>query len=103
MCRSTARVVTRSSKQNHPEFTPIRLEDYVILHLRANAGVDRADLVRRLKRAMDAARRGVRCRCGAAIWIIGSAEVGLSCFTCITGQSVPDGDFEIDTSEGANA
>ena len=77
-------------------FSPIRLEDYVELHLRANPSAERGDLIRRLKRAIDASKRGVRCQCGAPIWIIGSAEVGLSCFTCITGESAPDKDYEID-------
>jgi len=78
-----------------PGFTPISLEDYVELHVRANPGADRADLVKRLRYAMDAHARGVRCQCGESIWIIGSAEVGLSCFTCITGESGPDSDYEI--------
>ena len=77
-------------------FAPIRLEEYVELHLAANAGVQRADLIRRLKYAIDAFKRDVRCHCGAPIWIIGSAEAGLSCFTCITGESAPDEDYEID-------
>jgi len=77
------------------EFIPISLERYVELYLRDNRGVDREDLVRRLRYAMDAHARGARCHCGEPIWIIGSAEVGLSCFTCITGEAVPDGDYEI--------
>ncbi len=77
-------------------FTPIRLEKYVEMHLRSNPGVKREELVRRLTRAMEAARRGARCHCGAPIWILGSAEVGLGCFTCITGDAAPDQDYEID-------
>lgn len=76
-------------------FTPISLERYVELHLKANPGTDRQDLVRRLRYAMEADARGARCHCGERIWIIGSAEVGLSCFTCITGEAVPDEDYEI--------
>jgi hypothetical protein len=33
--------------------------------------------------------------CGNRIWVIGSAEVRLSCFTCITGESVPSEEHEI--------
>lgn len=77
------------------EFIPISLERYVELYLRHNRGADREDLVRRLRYAMDAHARGERCYCGEPIWIIGSAEVGLSCFTCITGEAVPDDDYEI--------
>lgn len=78
-------------------FTPIRLEDYVKVCLRSNPGVDRGDLVRRLKHAIEASKRGVRCQCGEPIWIVGSADAGLSCFTCITGESTTDNDYEIDT------
>lgn len=79
-------------------FTPIRLNDYVELHLRANPDVKRADVIARLEYAIDASRRDVRCQCGAPIWIIGSAEAGLACFTCITGEAVPDSDYEIAVS-----
>lgn len=81
------------------DFTPIELRDYVELHLRSNPGVKRIDLVARLMRAVGAHKRGVRCQCGAPIWIVGSAEAGLSCFNCITGEAVPDGDYEIDIGE----
>ena len=77
-------------------FTPIRLDEYVDLHLSANPNVDRADLIERLRHAMTAAHRGERCQCGRPIWIIGSAEAGLGCFTCITGESHPNKDFEIE-------
>ena len=76
-------------------FAPILLEDYVELHLRANPGTDRAELIARLEYAMDAYRKDIRCQCGAPIWIIGSAEAGLACFTCITLQAAPDHDYEI--------
>jgi hypothetical protein len=76
-------------------FAPISLKRYVKLHMRANPGTDRDDLVRRLRAAMDADARGVLCRCGNRIWIIGSAEVGLACFTCITGEPIPHDDYEI--------
>ena len=82
-----------------PGFAPISLEDYVEIHLRANPCAGRADLVKRLRYAMDAHARGVRCQCGESIWIIGSAEVGLSCFTCIAGESGPDRDYEIVTDD----
>ncbi|MBI4622374.1 MAG: hypothetical protein HY736_04015 [Verrucomicrobia bacterium] len=45
-------------------FKPIRLEDYVELHVRANRGVERADLVRRLRHAIDAP--GEACAADAA-------------------------------------
>jgi hypothetical protein len=76
-------------------FTPIRLEDYVELRLRANPDTKRAEVIARLEDAIDAYQKDVRCQCGARIWIIGSAEAGLACFTCITGEAVPDSDYEI--------
>jgi hypothetical protein len=79
-----------------PGFAPIKLEDYVELHLRANPGTERTDLMERLEFASDAFKKDERCHCGAPIWIIGSAEAGLSCFTCITGEAMPDEDYEID-------
>ena len=81
-------------------FIPISMQEYVEAHLRSNPGTDRNDLEKRLRHAMDAHERGVRCQCGEEIWIIGSAEVGLSCFKCITGAAIPDDDYEIivDTS-----
>ena len=76
-------------------FTPIALDDYVVLHLRANPGDNRAELVKRLRSTVAAHRAGVRCACGAPLWIVGSAQAGHGCFTCITGGSAPDGDYEI--------
>ena len=46
---------------------------------------------------------GARCQCGAPIWIIGSAQTGLGCFACITGQSDPDQDYEIDVADEGTA
>ena len=83
-------------------FTLIRLDDYVELHLRANPDVERDDLIERLHHAIAASRRGDRCHCGRPIWIIGSAETGLSCFSCITGESFPDKDYEIDVTDVPN-
>jgi len=76
-------------------FVPIRLEKYVQLHLRKNPRVVAADITARLQFALDAYKAGQRCYCGAPIWVIGSADAGLSCFTCITGESDPSGDYEI--------
>ena len=76
-------------------FVKIGLEEYADLHIRSNPGTDRADFLNRLRGALEARRRGVRCRCGENIWVIGSAELGYSCFTCITGEASPDQDYEI--------
>jgi hypothetical protein len=76
-------------------FVPIRLDEYVQLHLRKNPGVIAADITARLQYALDAYKAGQGCHCGAPIWVIGSADAGLSCFTCITGESHPSSDYEI--------
>jgi hypothetical protein len=86
----------RTSKIRKRGFIPIRLQDYVKLHLRANPGTNRDELIEQLRSAMDAHRKGLRCRCGAPIWMIGSSQVGLACFTCITGEAMPDDDYELD-------
>ena len=76
-------------------FTAITLDDYIEKHLRANPEVSREDIKARLEFAIAAHRAGKRCSCGAEIWIVGSAEAGLSCFICITGETHPSDDYEI--------
>lgn len=80
-------------------FIPIQLREYVELHLRANREVERTELIQHLESAIAADRAGARCQCGAPIWIIGSAQTGLGCFACITGQTEPDQDYEIDVAD----
>lgn len=48
-----------------------------------------------LKTAFKSYKNGKRCNCGNDIWVIGSAFVGNSCFTCITGESYPTDDYEL--------
>ena len=79
-------------------FTRIALNDYIGKHVKANPGVSRADIKARLEFAVAAHEAGKRCSCGAEIWIIGSAEAGLSCFRCIAGESHPSDDYEIAVS-----
>ena len=76
-------------------FTPIRLRDYVRVHLKANRGEKEADVVARLQETLKAYQAGERCACGEPRWVIGSAEVGHMCFTCITGEADPSDDYEI--------
>ena len=40
----------------------------------------------------------IKCHCGNDIWVIGSAMVGNSCFTCITGESRPSDDDELESA-----
>jgi hypothetical protein len=77
-------------------FSAIDLDRYIEFHVRANPDADRAEVRAQLKYAIDAHRKGIRCECGAPIWIVGSAFGGLGCFTCITLNSAPDNDYEID-------
>ena len=76
-------------------FVPIQLSEYVKLHLKSNRGEKAADLTARLRFALEAYKAGRRCYCGEPIWVIGSAQTGLMCFTCITGESDPSEDYEI--------
>ena len=77
-------------------FTPIPLDEYIEKHVQANPNVSRQDIKERLEFAIAEYRAGKRCSCGGNIWIIGSAEVGLACFTCITGDAYPSDDYEIE-------
>ena len=77
-------------------FSPISLEEYMELHIKANPGTKRRDLLGRLNYALAAKERGVTCACGQPLWVIGSAEAGLGCFRCITGEPAPDNDYEIE-------
>lgn len=56
---------------------------------------NRADFTARLRNALEAYLAGTRCDCGEPIWVIGSAEAGLMCFTCITGSTDCSEDYEI--------
>jgi len=76
-------------------FVPIQLKEYVKLHLRSNPSEKAADVTARLQSALEDYKAGLRCDCGEPIWVIGSAEAGLMCFTCITGESYPSEDYEI--------
>ena len=76
-------------------FVPISIDDYVTKFLAANSGSKRSELTARLKETLADFRAGARCSCGAPIRVIGSAEVGNACFTCITGEAYPNEDYEI--------
>jgi len=77
-------------------FTPIGLEDYIQRHLRSNSDTSRKEIESRLRSALADHKAGVKCDCGNPIWVIGSAVMGNACFTCITGEAMPDSDYEID-------
>ncbi len=77
-------------------FNPITIDRYVALHVEANPGDKPAEIRAALADALAAFKRGERCECGEPLWVIGSASSGHACFTCITGEAVPDEDYEID-------
>lgn len=79
-------------------FIPISIDKYLALHLKHNPEENKAALKDRLKYALKQYKKGVKCFCGNDIWVIGSASAGLSCFTCITGESMPENDYEIDSA-----
>lgn len=79
-------------------FVPISIDKYVKKHLESNPSENEEDLRKRLNSALNDYKNGVKCSCGNDIWVIGSAVVGNSCFTCITGESYPDSDYEIDSA-----
>ena len=76
-------------------FVPIGIDDYVTKFLASNPGNKRSEVTARLKETLERFIAGARCTCGAPIWVIGSAQAGHACFTCITGESYPEGDYEI--------
>ena len=78
-----------------PFFTPISIAEYVKLHVASNPGTNASELSKALREMLQAQAAGERCQCGEPIWAIGSAQVGFACFTCITGEAMPDNDFEV--------
>jgi hypothetical protein len=79
-------------------FVPIPIDKYITMHLKNNPSEKEVDLRKRLKSALQAYEKGLKCSCGNDIWVIGSASLGNSCFTCITGESFPIDDYEIDSA-----
>lgn len=79
-------------------FKRITIDEYIKLHLRNNPNERKKDLEKSLKSTLKDYKNGVTCSCGNDIWVIGSAFVGNACFTCITGESMPVDDYEIDSA-----
>lgn len=76
-------------------FTPISVSKYVKMHVAANPKTNAAELTASLRRVLEAQCAGAVCRCGEPIWVIGSVHAGLGCLTCITGEAVPDHEYEV--------
>ena len=96
--RKLKRTISRSFQRTSDQgFVSISLNEYVKLHLKSNPSVKAEDITSRLRNMLERKAEGVNCTCGNPIWVIGSAEVGAMCFTCITGEAHPDKDFEIES------
>ena len=79
-------------------FIPISIEKYIKIHLKSNPSENEKDLRSRLNTALLSYKKEERCSCGNDIWVVGSASVGNNCFTCITGESYSNDDYEIDVA-----
>ena len=79
-------------------FIPISINNYIKKHLKNNPEENEKDLRKRINEVLTDYKKGVKCTCGNDIWVIGSASVGNSCFSCITGESYPIDDYEIDSA-----
>jgi len=76
-------------------FVPITLPEYVHLYLQSNPGDNENEITERLDEALKAFRAGKKCHCGDPVWVIGSAEAGWMCLTCITGSTDNSADYEL--------
>ncbi len=76
-------------------FVPISIDEFVKTTIKHNPKDSSKELRHGLLSALEAYKEGVTCHCGNEIWVAGSAFVGNACFTCITGEAIPDDDYEI--------
>ena len=79
-------------------FIPISINAYIKKHLKNNPSENEEDLRKRLNTALKDYKKGIKCSCGNDIWVIGSASVGNSCFSCITGESYSIDNYEIESA-----
>ena len=77
-------------------FTPISKYAFIESYLENNPETNRREMESAIERSLEFHRNGEKCRCGNPIWVVGSAVAGAACFTCITGESSSDDDYEID-------
>ena len=79
------------------KFIPITRECYIDYHLQLNPREGRQKISNALMEALKLYKHGVVCsQCGRPLWVIGSAIKGRpACFTCITQEPEPTGDYEL--------
>ncbi len=78
------------------DFTPISINNYLALHLKNNPSANEAKLRSKLDRILSEFNEGIKCDCGNPLWVIGSALLGMGCYSCLTGEKLPTENFEID-------
>lgn len=76
-------------------FVPISKNKFIEKYLASNQGESADTISKAIDEALSDYNNDIRCQCGNKIWVIGSAISGRTCFTCITGEAVPDEDYEI--------
>ena len=76
-------------------FVSIRIDEYLKIHATHNPKEDISALSIRLQAMLKRKESGETCSCGNQIWVVGAAQVGAMCFTCITGEANPSGDYEV--------
>jgi len=79
-------------------FKKISIENYIELHLKQNPTANKTEIKEKLEEALRDYQKEIKCACGNDIWVIGSAFIGNGCFTCITGDRMPEDDYEIDSA-----
>ena len=84
------------------DFIPISINAYIEKCLADNPDLDVQSLRNSLNFALEEYKRGEKCSCGNDIWVIGSAYTGSACFKCITRESFPDSDYEIEEAINKN-
>ena len=82
-------------KYTNQNFAHISIDNFLRKHNKCNKTEDKT-LKERLLHFKKLKLAGATCECGNEIWIIGSALSAKTCFTCLTGESDPSNDYEIE-------
>lgn len=78
------------------KFTPISIEKFADMVSKNNLEEKKEHVIELIKSTLNDVKKGKKCSCGNPIWVAGSAFVGNSCFTCITGETDGSEDYEIE-------
>jgi len=78
-------------------FTPISKQEYVALHLMNNPSTNEGELRKNLEKKLTDFNNKIKCSCGKDIWVIGSASLGNGCYNCLTGETLPTDNYELDS------